>query len=81
VRRDHRRTRHRRVAIVLMAATALAFALVALSVWGVPGPASAWPVLTVVAASTSALLLIAFWDRQLALGLAIDAVLVVVAMW
>jgi hypothetical protein len=71
----------RPVALVLLAATVLAFALVALSTWGVPGLSNAWPMLTVVAAGLSAVLLVVFWDRQLVFGLAIDAVLIAVATW
>jgi len=71
----------RPVALVLLVATVLAFVLVALSTWGVPGLSSAWPVLTVVAAGLSAVLLVVFWDRQLVFGLGIDAALMAVAMW
>ena len=71
----------RPVALVLLGATVLAFALVALGTWGVPGLSHAWPMLTVVAAGLSALLLVVFWDPQLVVGLAIDAALIAVAMW
>jgi len=71
----------RPVALALLAATVLAFALVALSTWGVPGLSNAWPMLTVVAGGLSAVLLVVFWDRQLVFGLGIDAVLIAVAMW
>jgi hypothetical protein len=71
----------RPVALVLMAATVLSFALVALSTWGVPGLSGAWPVLVMVAAASSAALLIVFWDRQLVVGLVIDAGLVALALW
>lgn len=74
-------TIRRPTALALVWATVVAFALVALSTWGVPGLASAWPVLTIVAAAVSAVLLVAFWDRQLVVGLAIDAALVVLALW
>lgn len=70
----------RPVALVLLAATVLAFALVALSTWGVPGLSSAWPILTAVAAGLSAVLLVLFWNRQLVLGLGIDAALIIMAM-
>ena len=69
------------VALVLLTATILGFSLVALSTWGVPGLASSWPALTLVAAALSALLLVVFWDRQLIFGLAIDAALIAVALW
>lgn len=70
----------RPVAYVLMAATVLAFVLVALCVWQVPGLTSAWPVLTVVAAALSTLLLVLFWNWQLVIGLAINALLVIGAL-
>ena len=69
------------VALVLLTATILGFSLVALSTWGVPGLASSWPALTLVAAALSALMLVVFWDRQLIFGLAIDAALIAVALW
>ena len=69
------------VALVLLTATILGFSLVALSTWGVPGLASSWPALTLVAAALSALMLVVFWDRQLIFGLAIDAALIAVAVW
>jgi hypothetical protein len=71
----------RPLALVLLAATVLAFVLVALGTWGVPGLSTAWPMLTVLAAGLSAALLVVFWDRQLVFGLAIDAALIAVAMW
>ncbi|WP_257015907.1 hypothetical protein [Rhodococcus sp. ACS1] len=71
----------RPVALVLLTATVLSFALVALGTWGVPGLSSAWPVLTVFAAAVSTLLLLLFWDWQLIFGLVIDAALVTLALW
>lgn len=71
----------RPVALALLTTTVVAFALVALSTWGLPGLAGAWRVLTVVAAGVSAVLLLAFWDRQLVVGLAIDVALVVLTAW
>jgi hypothetical protein len=71
----------RPVALVLLAATVLSFSLVALATWGVPGLSNAWPVLTVIAAAVSAVLLVVFWDRQLIVGLVIDAALVAAALW
>ncbi len=70
----------RPVAVVLMAATVLAFLLVALAVWQVPGLVGVWPVLTLVAAGLSLLLLVLFWDWHLVLGVAIDVLLVVAAV-
>ena len=70
----------RPVAVALMAATVLAFLLVALAVWQVPGLVGVWPVLTVVAAGLSLLLLVLFWDWHLVLGVVIDVLLVVAAV-
>lgn len=64
----------------LLGATVVAFALVALAVWGVPGLSAIWPALTVVASLLSAGLLILFWDKQLVFGLAIDVALIAVAV-
>lgn len=66
----------RPVAHLLMAATVVAFVLVALCVWQVPGLTSAWPTITVVAAALSSLLLLLFWDWHLIFGLVINAALV-----
>lgn len=71
----------RPVAMVLIAATVLAFVLLGLAVWGVPGLAAAWPALALVAAAASLAVLVAFWDTQLLWGVAIDVVLVVLAVW
>jgi hypothetical protein len=71
----------RPIALVLLGATVLAFALVALSVWGLPGLSDASRVLVIIAAVVSALLLVVFWSWQLAFGLAIDVALVAVAAW
>ena len=64
------------IGVVLMAATVAAFALVGLAVWGVPFLSGHWPVLTVVAAALSLLLLVAFFDVRLVVGLAIDLSLI-----
>lgn len=69
----------RPVALILIAATVVAFALLALAVWGVPGLSTPWPVLTFVASGFSLLLLIAFWDVRLGFGVLIDVVLIAVA--
>jgi hypothetical protein len=70
----------RPVAIVLVAVTIAAFALLGLAVWGVPGLAAIWPLLAVVGSVASLGVLIAFWDTQLLLGVAIDVAVVVVAV-
>lgn len=71
----------RPVGIAVVALTVLAFLLVGLAVWGVPGLAGAWPLLTVWAAASSLLMLVAFWDAQLVWGAVIDLALVVLAVW
>jgi hypothetical protein len=70
----------RPVAIALIIATVAAFALLALAVWGVPGLADGWPVITIVASVISLVLLIAFWHRWLFIGVAIDLVLIAIAV-
>ena len=70
----------RPVGLVLMAATVVAFTLVALAVWGVPGLSAVWPMLTIAACVLSAVLLVLFWSTNLVFGLVIDAALVVIAV-
>ena len=70
----------RPVAIVLVSVTIATFALLGLAVWGVPGLATIWPLLAVVGSVASLAVLIAFWDTQLLLGVAIDVAVVVVAV-
>jgi hypothetical protein len=70
----------RPVALGLMVCTVVAFALVALAVWGVPGLSAAWPALTIVAGLLSAALLVAFWNSALIIGIAIDLALVAVSV-
>ncbi len=72
-------TARRPVAMALLAATVVAFGLLALAVWGVPGLTHQWPVLAITAASSSLALLLAFWDGRLVVGVAIDVALVVLA--
>jgi hypothetical protein len=69
----------RPVAVALLAAVVAAFLAAALAWWGVPGLAGAWSPITIVAASLSLVLLIAFWDARLWAGLAISALLLVLA--
>ena len=71
----------RPAAVVLIAATVLAFILLGLAVWGVPGLATAWPALALAAAAASLAVLVVFWDSRLLWGVAIDVVLVVLAVW
>ena len=70
----------RPVCVALVAATIAASALLALSVWGMPGLADLWPVLAVAAGTLSLLLLVAYWDTRLVLGVAIDAAVIAVGV-
>lgn len=70
----------RPVAYLLMGATILAFILVALALWGVPGLSTVWPVVTMVGAGLSLVLLAAFWNTQLVFGIAIDLALLAAAI-
>lgn len=70
----------RPVASVLMVATVIAFTLLALALWQVPGLNAVWPTLTVVAAAASTALLVLFWNWQLVFGLVINALLVAAAV-
>ena len=68
------------VAWALIAATIAGSAALALAVWGVPGLAAAWPVLAVFAGALSLVLLVAYWDTKLILGVAIDGTLITLAV-
>lgn len=70
----------RPVAYVLMAATVIAFLVMTLAVWQVPGLDTAWPVLALVGAGLSTALLVLFWNGRLVLGLVIDALLIAAAV-
>ena len=67
-------------AYVMMGAVVLAFVAAALAWWGVPGLSSGWAGIVVVAAGLSLVLLIAFWDVRLWIGLLISALLIGVAV-
>jgi hypothetical protein len=70
----------RPVAWVLAGGTVVAFALLALAVWGVPGLAAGWPVLAVLAGALSLGLLVAFWNVRLLAGVAISVVVIGLAV-
>jgi hypothetical protein len=70
----------RPVALTLIGATIVAFALVGLAVWGVPLLSAVWPTLTIVASVVSLVLLGSFWHPRVVLGVVIDIVLIAVAM-
>ena len=69
-----------RVALALIAATIAASAALALAVWGVPALADTWPVWAALAGALSLILLVAYWETQLILGVAIDAALITLAV-
>lgn len=71
----------RPVALVLMVGTVVAFTMLGLAVWGVPGLADAWPGIAIVAASLSLVLFVAFWVWALAFGVIIDVAIIVVALF
>lgn len=73
-------TVRRPVALALIAATIAASAALALAVWGVPGLATAWPMPAVITGALSLVLLIAYWDARLILGVAIDGALIALAV-
>lgn len=64
----------------LVVSTTVAFAILALAVWGVPGVSALWPAVAVVACLLSVVLLTLFWSRQLMFGVVIDIGLVAVAV-
>lgn len=70
----------RPVGLGLVVATTVAFAVLALAVWDVPGLSSVWPAVVVVACLLSVVLLTLFWTRQLMFGVAIDVGLVALAV-
>lgn len=70
----------RSIATLLMWATVLAFALLGLAVWGVPGLTSIWPGIAIVGSLLSLALLIAFWSWSLIFGVLIDVAIIAVAL-
>jgi hypothetical protein len=66
----------RAVGWVLIAATIAAFAIGALATVGIVVPAFLWQPVVIVAAVASTAMLVLFFDPQLVLGLAINAVVV-----
>ena len=70
----------RPVALALIAATIAAFAVLALAVWGMPGLSAAWPILAIIASTFSLVLLVAFWDTRVMLGVVIDIALITLAV-
>lgn len=70
----------RPVAIGLMWATVVAFTLLGLSVWGVPGLAGIWPWIAIVASALSLALLVTFWGWSLIFGVIIDVAVIALAV-
>ena len=64
------------IGVLLTGVTVGAFALVGLAVWGLVRLSGNWTILTVVAATLSLILLVAFFDFQLVVGIAIDLSLI-----
>lgn len=71
----------RSIGITLMWATVVAFGLLGLAVWGVPGLVSIWPMVAVVASLLSLVLMVAFWSWSLVFGVLIDVVVMGVAVF
>jgi hypothetical protein len=65
---------------VLTVATMVAFAFLGLAVWGVPELSGAWPVIAIVSAALSLVLLAAFWNSRLFFGMCIDLALIALAL-
>ena len=70
----------RPVALVLMTATVVAFTLLGLAVWGIPGLTGGWSVIAIIASALSLVLLIAFWNWALIFGVLIDLALIAIAL-
>lgn len=70
----------RSVGLALMVATVASFGLLALAVLTVPGLADSWAMIAIVASACSLALLVAYWNRQLILGVLIDVGVIVVAL-
>lgn len=70
----------RSVGLGLLATTIAAFVLLSLAVWRVQGLAKIWPVIAVLASTSSLLLLAAFWNSQLVFGVSIDIALIVLVL-
>ena len=70
----------RPVGIGLVAVTVAAFLLLGLAVWGVPGLSGSWPVIAIVSAVLSLVLLIAYWNWHFFVGIGIDVALIALAV-
>lgn len=70
----------RSVGLLLIWATVVAFFLVGLAVWGVPGLSSIWPALAIGGSLLSLALMVAFWSWSLIFGVLIDVALIAIAV-
>jgi hypothetical protein len=70
----------RMIGVAFIGVVVVGFMLAALATVGVVVPSGAWPALVSFSAVASAVMLVLFFTPQLLLGLAIDAVLVWVAL-
>ena len=70
----------RHVGIGLVAATVMAFFLFGLAVSGMPRLSGSWPVIAIVAAGLSLVLLVAFWNSHFFVGIGIDIALIALAV-
>lgn len=67
-------------AYVMMAAVVVAFLASALALWGLPPLSGVWSGITIVAGALSLVLLLAFWDVRLWIGVLINLVLILLAV-
>jgi hypothetical protein len=68
------------VALAFITGTIAASTALALAVWGVAGLVAAWPAFAVFAGALSLILLVAYWNTQLIMGVAIDGTLITLAV-
>ena len=68
------------LALGLTVSTPVAFGVLALAVWGVPGLSGTWAPIAVVASVLSLLLLTLFWSSWLVIGLLIDVGILLTAV-
>ena len=70
----------RPVGLFLIGLTVIAFVLLGLAVWGVPGLSTIWPALAIIGSALSLLLLFAFWSWSLIFGVLIDLAIIAIAV-
>ena len=69
------------VGIILVVLSTLGFILAGLGVFGISGLSVIWPMMAVVSACTSLLLLILFWHPWLVVGVLIDIGILILLLW